>query len=288
MHKLIFGCGYLGSRVAQKWREAGHRVTVVTRRKNHAANLSKDGYDVVIADVTQPATLQHLPDADTVLFAVGFDRTSSPSIHDVYTGGVRNVLAMLPAGTSRFIYISTTGVYGPAEGEWVDEVTPPNPRREGGLASLAAESELAASEVAKRSAILRLAGIYGPGRVPFLKELKAGEPIAAPATGWLNLIHVDDAAGVVNATSMLPEFNDGPRLYCVSDGQPVQRGEYYSEVARQVGAPPPHFVEPNPDSPRAARAEANRRISNARMLADLRVTLTYPDYRSGLVSAVET
>jgi nucleoside-diphosphate-sugar epimerase len=147
---------------------------------------------------------------------------------------------------------------------------------------------LAASLIGKQSVILRLAGVYGPGRIPFLKDLKAGEPIAAPATGWLNLIHVDDAAEVVRTTSLLPPFNDGPRVYCVSDGQPVERGEYYSEVARLIGAAPPQFTEPEPGSPRAARAEANRRISNARMLADLRVNLTYPDYRAGLASAVET
>ena len=79
-------------------------------------------------------------------------------------------------------------------------------------------------------------------------------------------------------------FDDGPRVYCVSDGQPVERGEYYSEVARQIGAPPPRFVEPDPNSPRAARAESNRRISNDRMLAELRVTLAYPDYRAGLAA----
>jgi nucleoside-diphosphate-sugar epimerase len=140
----------------------------------------------------------------------------------------------------------------------------------------------------KRSVILRLAGIYGPGRVPFIRELRAGEPIAAPATGWLNLIHVDDAADVVDGASKLPPFEDGPRVYCVSDGQPVQRGEFYSEVARQIGAAPPRFVEPDATSPRAARAEANRRVSNARMLADLHVDLAYPDYRAGLANAVET
>ena len=77
-------------------------------------------------------------------------------------------------------------------------------------------------------------------------------------------------------------------VYCVSDGHPVERGEYYSEVARQIGAPPPRFVEPDPDSPRAARAESNRRVRNERMLAELRVTLAYPDYRAGLAAILET
>ena len=82
---------------------------------------------------------------------------------------MRNVLAALPAETGRLIYISTTGVYGPADGDWVDEVTPPDPQREGGRASLAAEQVLAAHPLGQRSVILRLAGIYGPGRVPFIR-----------------------------------------------------------------------------------------------------------------------
>jgi nucleoside-diphosphate-sugar epimerase len=229
-----------------------------------------------------------LPVAQSVLFAVGFDRDGNRSIQEVYANGMSNVLAALPAETGRLIYISTTGVYGRGDGGWVDEVTPPDPRREGGRASLAAEERIAAHPLGQRSVILRLAGIYGPGRVPFIRELRAGEPIAAPASGWLNLIHVDDAMEAVIVACELEPFCDGPRVYCVSDGQPVQRGEFYSEVARQIGAQPPRFVEPDPNSPRAARAEANRRIANARMLAELRVTLTYPDYRSGLVDAVET
>ena len=87
--------------------------------------------------------LRNLPAAETVLFAVGFDRAGGQSIEDVYAGGMRNVLAALPADTGRFIYISTTGVYGPAGGEWVDEETPPDPQRDGGRASLAAEQALA-------------------------------------------------------------------------------------------------------------------------------------------------
>jgi nucleoside-diphosphate-sugar epimerase len=206
---------------------------------------------------------------------------------------MQNVLAALPPDMGRLIYISTTGVYGAASGEWIDEKTPPDPQREGGRASLAAEQAAAASGFAARSVILRLAGIYGPGRVPFMKELLAGEPIAAPTHGYLNLIHVDDAAAVVCAAANLKfdkfRSSDGrPQLYCVSDGHPVQRGEFYREVARQLGAPPPRFVDPDPNSPRAARAAVDRRVCNERMLTDLRVKLAYPDCHAGLAAIVET
>lgn len=288
MLRLIFGCGYLGERVAALWKRNGDEVVVVTRSSERAEQFDRQGFRAIVADVKKRTTLTNLPGADSALFSVGFDRTGDESIMNVYAGGVKNVLDARPANTGCFIYISTTGVYGPAGGDWVDEQTPPDPQRDGGKASLAAEQVLAAHPIGRRSIILRLAGLYGPCRVPFIQDLRAGRSIAAPNTGYLNLIHVDDAAGVVLAASRVPPLEDGPRVYCVSDGHPVERGEFYQEVARQIGAPPPQFSEPDPHSPRAARAAGNRRIRSDRMLHELNVKLTYPDYRAGLAALLET
>ncbi len=318
MSKLIFGCGYLGSRVAALWRDAGHEVVIVTRSHKRADEFQGNGYRAIVADVTRPATLRDLPAAKTVLYAVGYDRSSAggPSIEAVYAGGMRNVLqalarnepspgpSLIGRGSSlRFIYISTTGVYGKGSGEWIDESTLPDPQREGGKASLAAEQVLASHPLGVRGIILRLAGLYGPGRVPFLEKLRNAEPIPARATGFLNLIHVDDAAAIVDAAATtdwdtvgsglvvqdsLVSGMSGPRVYCVSDGTPVVRGDFYSEVARQISAQPPTFTEPDQNTPRYLRAESNRRISNERMLADLRVTLKYPDYQVGLAAILSS
>jgi nucleoside-diphosphate-sugar epimerase len=288
MTKLVFGCGYLGRRVARQWRGNGAKVFVVTRSVERAAVFKQDGYEAIVADVTRPETLNDLPTADVVLFAVGYDRSAGKPIHNVYAGGMRNVLAALPVKTGRIIYISTTGVYGPGSGQWVDEDTLTDPQRDGGRASLAAEQVLAAHPLASNSVILRLAGIYGPLRVPFLNELFGGHPIPARESGYLNLIHVDDAAMVVDAAARLPRFENGPEIFCVSDGHPILRGEYYAELARQLGTAPPRYVEPDPDSPRAARAEANRRVRNSKLLHALNVKLTYPDYRAGLAAILET
>ena len=246
MQKLIFGCGYLGCRVAERWKNAGAEVCVVTRSEERAEEFRFHGFQTIVADVTRPETLLNLPAADCVLFAVGYDRLAGPSIGEVYTEGVRNVLQALPLDTGSFIYISTTGVYGNSEGDWVDETTPPDPKREGGRASLGAEQALSSHRLGKRSAVLRLAGIYGPGRIPYLDKLKNGEPLAVPNAGWLNLIHVDDATEItIRAEAWLARSDDeGPHLFCVSDGSPVVRGNYYREVARLMDAPPPQFSEP--------------------------------------------
>jgi nucleoside-diphosphate-sugar epimerase len=290
MVKLIFGCGYLGERVGEQWRADGHQVTVVTRSTSRAEQLRQRGYETIVADVTDASTLSKLPAADTVLFAVGFDRQGDKSIMEIYRGGMQNVLDALPPETGRFIYISSTGVYGPAGGEWVDERTPIDPQREGGQSSLAAEQTIASHPLAAHAVVLRLAGIYGPGRVPFLNELRAGLPIAAPGEGYLNLIHVDDAASVVLAVSKATTTaaDRKPQVFCVSDGHPVKRHDFYREAARLTGTPEPRFVEPEPTSPRAERSRGNRRVRNDKMLNQLAISLSYPDYRTGLAAILET
>ncbi len=277
--KLVIGCGYLGKRVAERWLAAGHEVWVTTRSAQRADEFARQGLRPIVADVLDPASLTNLPAVQSVLYAVGYDRSAGRSIEDVYVDGLRHVLEALPDSPGQFIYISSTGVYGSAQGDWVDEQTPCQPQRAGGRACLAAEKLLAASRWQQRSISLRMAGIYGPDRIPRRQTLLAGEPIAAPAEGYLNLIHVLDAAAVVLSVDQRAQ---PPGLYCVSDGHPAVRREYYEELARLAGAPPPQFVTPPPDSPAAQRAEANRRVANARMLTDLGMQLEFPSFREGL------
>ncbi|TWU21932.1 SDR family oxidoreductase [Bythopirellula polymerisocia] len=287
MKALVVGCGYLGQRVARLWQTAGAEVHVVTRSKERAREFAAQGFLPLVAEIMASDSLVNLPQVDSVLFAVGYDRNSSVPIGEVYAPGLANVLDSLPAGTGRVIYISSTGVYGPAEGEWVDELTPPNPQRAGGHASLAAEQVLAAQQIGASSVILRLAGIYGSGRIPYLDKLRAGEPLAVPSEGWLNLIHVDDAAEVVLAACRWAEsckLNSGPEVFCVSDGSPVVRGDYYREVARLIGSAEPRFVSPSTDSPAALRARSDKRISNRKMMEILSIKLQHSKYREGLAA----
>lgn len=286
--RLIFGCGYLGERVAERWLRQGDSVTVVTRSQERSAILAARGYATIRADVTDRATLRTLPTVDTLLFAVGYDRSAPHTIDQVYAQGLASVLAELSPAVGRIVYISTTGVYGNAHGDWIDETTPPAPARPGGAASLAAEEHLRQSRFVDRSVILRLAGIYGPGRLPYLETLRRGEPIEAPRHGYLNLIHVFDAARVVQRVGEGEGTQNlaGPSLYCVSDGHPPRRDEFYQEIARQLNAPPVQFVEPKRDSPKGARAASDKRVSNRKLLADFGPLLRYSDYRTGLAQVL--
>jgi nucleoside-diphosphate-sugar epimerase len=301
MAKLVVGCGYLGLRVARLWRDAGEDVVAVTRSSEKADRLADEGLTPIVADVSA-APFAAPPEIETVLFAVGFDRVKKPrdtpsasrawveeesrddqSIHDVYVGGLRNAIRSLKVPVQRFIYISSTGVYGQVAGTQVDESSPCQPTREGGQASLDAEGVLSTSDIAKRSIILRLAGLYGPGRIPRAADLLAGKPIDAPMSGYLNLIHVDDAARMVLlAEAQAPV----PALYVVSDGHPVVRGDYYRELARLLGAPSVTFIKPTPGSSAAARAGSDKRVNPRRLFSELAPALLYPCYRDGLAAIV--
>ncbi|MGY8769308.1 MAG: SDR family oxidoreductase [Pirellulales bacterium] len=282
--RLIIGCGYLGLRVAQTWISAGDQVFALTRSKENGAKFQELGITPVIADVTNPQTLTDLPSCDTVLFAVGFDRKSDHSIEAVYVQGLQNVINYLEVPPQQFIYISSTGVYGDAGGAVVNEHTMCEPRRPGGKACLTAERFLLSHPQFQQSAIiLRLAGIYGPGRIPRSRDLQNQVPIPTLGDGALNLIHVDDANEAVQLVTDAPVQS---HIYNVSDGNSVSRREYYQHLAQLLNAPDPVFKEPEPDSPAAFRAQSDRQIDNGCFVSDYTFKPRYPSYREGLAAIV--
>ena len=288
MERLVIGCGYLGRRVARRWLKMGDTVFAVTRDPARADEFEQDGIIPLVADIRDHSALAILPTVDTVLYAVGFDRSGSQSIRNVFVDALGNVLSNVSWGKcSRFIYISSTGVYGQEDGQWVDEESPCQPVREGGLACFDAENLLEREGVllpdgpAFEKCILRLAGIYGPDRIPRREEVRAGKVIAASPQGWLNLIHVDDAARVVVAAADASEF---PDLLLVSDGCPLRREDYFKELCRQLDAPPVCFEDPGGDSGRYQRALSSKRVSNQKMLASLDLTLEFPQFSAGLAA----
>lgn len=281
MAKLVFGCGYLGLRVARLWCAAGYDTFAVTRSLTRAQELEAEGIRPLVFDITNSVPLPEGLPFETVLFAVGFDRSPEKTMHDVFVGALRRVLDNLGSDTGRLIHISSTGVYGQRHDEWVDEDSPCNPRRKGGAVCLEAERTLLAHPLSQRSIILRLAGIYGPGRIPRMKDLRAGKPVAVPRDGYLNLIHVDDAARVILTVEQVA---NPPCIYAVADGHPVNRRAFYTEAARTLDAPIPRFETPDPASGSAQRAVSSKRVGNRRMLEDLAVTLQYPSYKEGLAA----
>lgn len=271
---LVIGCGYLGRRVAALWRGRGRRVAALTRGRS--AELGALGLVPVVGDVLDPASLRRLPEVPTVLYAVALDRSSGRSMREVYVTGLGNVLAALPRG-DRFLYVSSTSVYGQTDGSEVDESSPTEPIEESGRVALDAETLLRTA--LPFAIVLRFAGIYGSNRLLRRQALLNGEPLVGDADKWLNLIHIADGARAVVAA----EDRGRPgETYVVADDTPVRRRVFYSHLARLLGAPEARF-EPHP--PGVPAAEANRRVSNRKLRA-LGWVPQYPSYVEGLAASM--
>jgi nucleoside-diphosphate-sugar epimerase len=287
---LIIGCGYLGRRVARQWIARGDEISALTRSTDRAGELGAAGVVPLVGDVTARATLAGLPEVDTVLYAVGLDRQSGKSQRDVYVDGLANVIDELTGKVRRWIYISSTSVYGQDGGELVDESSACVPQSPNGQVCLEAE-RLLKTRVPQAN-ILRLAGIYGPSRlVARVEALRAGTAPEGNPDAWLNLIHVTDAAAAVLAC----ERHGAPgATYLVADGHPCRRRDYYSLLAALIGAPKGLASSARPGRDvTAADEEAvpvatglNKRCQNRRLREELLLTLRYPTFRVGLPDAL--
>ncbi|MFM8413832.1 MAG: NAD-dependent epimerase/dehydratase family protein [Planctomycetota bacterium] len=283
--RLVVGCGYLGEQVARRWLARGDRVIGVTRSPVRAEALAAAGIEPAVLDVTaaEPGWTALFADAGcptTALWSVGFDRSSGASARDVHVVGLGRLLDALAATghACRVILSSSTGVWGDERGGVVRETTPVNPSREAGRVLVEAEHLLAGHPAGPGTA-LRFAGLYGPGRLPRLADLRAGRPLAADPDSWLNLVHVDDAAAVVEAVA---DATSPAGLYVVSDGQPVLRRDWYTRLATLVGGPSPTW---DPSTPRDRGGD--KRVDPALVWQDLRIRPTYPDALAALPALVQ-
>lgn len=278
MKKLIIGCGYVGLRLAERWSAQGDHVFAVTRKPERAAEFARRGWQALVLDICDSRNVV-LPEVDVIVFAVGFDRASGRSMHEVYVNGLEHMLERPPA-CDRFIYVSSTSVYGQTNGEIVDEEAETAPLESSGQVVLEAERTLQAG--CPGSIILRLAGIYGPGRLLREKALRDGAPITAAPDRWLNLIHVEDGVRAILAAEVRGKNG---RTYNVADDHSVSRIDFFEKLAELIKAQRPQFVRPEGNE-LPPHERANRRVSNKRMRSELGVKLAYPSYREGLAASL--
>lgn len=293
---LIFGCGFLGLRVARSWLACGGTARAVTRPSSgsvpemgpgstglgsgsspKATQLKALGVTPVVADLMNPASLREAlanQPISRVLYCVGYDRSSPVSKESLYIDGLTNAIEALAGRASRFVYVSSSSVYGQDDGSWVDEDSSTEPDSDGGRTCLRAEQQL--RERLPAATILRMSGLYGPERLLVrLDQLKSGEPIGGNPEAWLNLIHGDDAAAACVAALTAPSPSP---LYLVSDDQPLRRRDYFEALARRIGAPQPTFSgEP---TTRHSGAGLNKRCQNARVKRELGVSWKHPSVTS--------
>jgi len=280
---LVVGCGETGLRVARAERDHGRPVTVLVRSDARARQLAGDGWHVVRADLDDRTTVDAMKLDDTVVYYFVPPQSSGTSDQRL-----KNFLDSVDAGhpPRRFVLISTTGVYGNCNGEWVDETRAPQPQNDRSRRRLAAERQLGewAAIHGVEYVILRVAGIYGPNRLP-RERLKQPLPVvlAAQAT-WSNRIHIDDLA---QACLCAARRGRSGQVYNASDGHPTTMTDYFIRVARRLNLEEPRQL-PLADVLADAGPHLrdflleNRRVDNHKMVHELGVQLRYPDLDSGL------
>lgn len=264
---LIAGCGDLGERAARLLLDRGDDVYALRRRPP----VHDEKIHWLTADLTCRETLATLPPRITQLvFLPTPDARERDSYRAVFLDGLRNVLDALDAvSLQRVLFVSSSAVYGEHGDEWVDESTPPTPLNFSGQVLLEAEQWLASQSV--KSVVLRLAGLYGPGRMQLIDRLRAGQA-GAPREKrhWANRIHVDDAAAAI---AHLLALRDPQSVYVGVDDTPLPLDVLYDDLAAWVGAPPV------PDGP-APAGVGSKRLSNARLQAS-GFRMRWPDSREG-------
>jgi len=288
IHKvLIIGCGDVGVRVARLEQARGNAVAGLARSTAGAERLRGFGLDPVVGDLDDPDSLSALPSVGTLLYYFAPPPGGGP-----WDTRARNFCtAVGRAGApAKLVYMSTSGVYGDCGGAWVTEATPANPQTSRARRRLDAETALGdwGKQLGVPVVILRVTGIYGPGRLP-LARLREGQPVLreeeSPPT---NRIHADDLAAVCSAAA---DRGIAGEVFNVSDGQPGTMTQYFNVAADLLSMPRP---------PQIAMAEAcqvmaptmlsylaeTRRMDNRRMLERLDVALRYPDLESGLRNVI--
>jgi nucleoside-diphosphate-sugar epimerase len=267
---LIAGCGYVGSRLAQLGVAAGAQVVGLARRPTGLP----EGVQPLAADLTDPGTLGALPEGlDVVVYAASADARDPEAYERAYVRGVSNLLERLGSRQAprRFVFVSSTAVYGQSRGEWVDEDSPTDPRRFTGRALLRGEA-LALSAPCPGT-VVRFGGIYGPGRTGLIERVRAGRARWRP-DHYTNRIHRDDCAGALLHVSRM----DAPeRIYLGVDDEPVLERDVLHWLAERVGVPAPTQLEPTGGTRAGA---GSKRCSNARLRA-AGYRLRYPGFRQG-------
>ncbi|MDD2850785.1 MAG: SDR family oxidoreductase [Desulfuromonadaceae bacterium] len=284
---FVAGCGYIGERIATSLREVGAVVTCMVRSPEKAARLESDGYTAMIASLDDPTAFHQFDVADAILYYL-----VPPPGGGTADTRARNFIAQI-AGTkkpARIIYMSATSVYSEAGGAMITEESPALPDSAMGKRRLDAETAFRGYGIATGVPviILRVSGIYGPGRLP-LMQISQGQPLLNEhESGPSNRIHADDLVTVCLAVA---EKGEGGDIFNVSDGTPTSMTSYFNACADALGLP----RQPQVTMEEACQVMSplmlsyisqTRIICNRRMGQQLGVQLRYPTVADGLAASV--
>ncbi len=284
----IIGCGDIGSRVALLALAKDYKVTALSRSGRKSAAMQSSDVELLQGDLDDSASLSALElQGAAVLYS------APPPGGGIEDTRARNFLEAIRDGQepARIVYISSTSVYGDCGGELVTEARPANPANHTGRRRLDAEEQFRRWGE-KRSVpvvILRVSGIYGPGRVPMERILGRHPLLLAEEAGYTNRIHADDLAQICLAAFEKGEAGD---IFNICDGETSTMTDYFNAITDRLGLPR------LPQVPLSEAREAmtplmygymteSRRIDNTLMLKKLEIGLKYPTLKEGLEASIE-
>lgn len=276
---LIAGCGFVGEAAARMLRAGGWNVAGVTRSVETPAHpaaapkVFKVACDISDREIVK-AKLGEFEHIDVIVDCVSSGHGGVAGYRRNYFDGARNLLEILRP--QKFLFTSSTSVYGQTDGSWVTEESPAEPVGE--PARILRETE---GLVLRHGGIVaRLAGIYGPGRSARLQKFLDGTAVTKNGgTRWINQIHRDDAAGAI---CFLLDNAAVAGIYNVTDDSPLRQIECHRWLAA-------HFKKPLPPSgpigcnSKSFRGVTNKRVSNAKLRA-LGWHCIYPSFQDAVMN----
>ena len=285
MNLFVFGIGYTAGHYLRHHAGDFDEVAGTVRSPEKAAALAADRIRALRFDPpdADPAIAAAVAEADALLISVQPAEGGDPVL-DHFGAAIAEAPRL-----KRIVYLSTIGVYGDHGGAWVDEDVRPVPESERGRVRLTVEDRWLAlgARAGRQVTVLRLAGIYGPGRNA-IEDLRDGSARRIDKPGQVfNRIHVDDIGRAISAAIL----HDGAGgAWNVADDEPAPAPDVVAYAARLLGvAPPPVIAFADADLSPMARSfyGANRRVSNRGLKDDLGVRLGYPTYRDGLAALMQ-
>jgi nucleoside-diphosphate-sugar epimerase len=274
MHVLVAGCGWLGTAIARRLVERGERVTGVRRDPERAAALAALGIEPLAIDLAASGAERGLPTVDAIVACQAASSDAPEAYRAAYLDANRALLALAArAGAKALVYTGSTGVFGQRDGSDVDETTSPAPSS--ATAGVLVEAErlvVGAAGPDLRACVVRLSGLYGPGRTGVVERVRTGALALGPGDGaWMNFCHRDDAVSFVLAA--LDRARPGA-VYHGSDADPPRRREVVEWISGRLGIDPPRREASPPGPDRRVRSDATR--------AALGISLACPSFREGL------
>ncbi len=270
---LLVGCGYVGTRVARALqdRRIGFRAWV--RGEASRARLAALDIPALTGDVGSWESWESLTTCfDFLIYGPSSSRGGAKEYQNVFVTGLSHALRRFPG--LPFLFLSSTSVYGQSTGEPVDEDSPAEPDSETGR--ILREAERMALDAG--GGVLRIAGIYGPGRTHRLDRLLRGEARTSNRDLWINQIHRDDVASAILHFLALRLHRETVN---VVDDEPVRESRFYGWLAQRLEMPlPPQGGEAS--LPDRKRKRTHKRVSNAKART-LGWKPFYPSFREGLL-----